>query len=290
MSEDKVKKSMLKAAVNGFYSIQKTRIRVGNNIVANFKIKLGQEPSSPETDLDADAKLLLKNLRESYKKITDGVVSMTPRQFKKDGLISDFSEFALVQQYDRLVTNEDEALKQLKYSVRDFDIYNNFLEDVTGVGPTLAAVIISGFDIHKAEYASSLWAYAGLDVVKGAGRSRKKEHLIETTYMDAEGKEQTKMGISFNPFLKTKLIGVLGSSFVKTNGKYREIYDNYKHRISNMPAHAEKSKGHLNNMAIRYAVKRFLVDLYYNWRTMEGLPIAAEYSEAKLKMVHGKAA
>ena len=267
MNEEKVKKSMLKAAVNGFYSIQKTRIRVGNNIVANFKIKLGQEPSSPETDLDADAKLLLKNLRESYKKITDGVVSMTPRQFKKDGLISDFSEFALVQQYERLVTNEDEALKQLKYSVRDFDIYNNFLEDVTGVGPTLAAVIISGFDIHKAEYPSSLWAYAGLDVVKGTGRSRKKEHLIEQTYTDAEGKEQTKMGISFNPFLKTKLIGVLGSSFVKTNGKYREIYDNYKHRISNMPAHAEKSKGHLNNMAIRYAVKRFLVDLYYNWRT-----------------------
>jgi len=83
---------------------------------------------------------------------------------------------------------------------------------------------------------------------------------------------------------------VLGSSFVKTNGKYREIYDNYKHRISNMPAHAEKSKGHINNMAIRYTVKRFLVDLYYNWRKLEGLPVADEYSEAKLKMVHGKAA
>jgi len=290
MSEDQVKKSMLKAAVNGFYSIQKTRIRVGNNIVSNFKIKLGQEPSSPETDLDADAKLLLKNLRESYKKITDGVATMTPRKFKEDGLISDFSEFALVQQYDRLVTNEDEALKQIKYAVRDFDIYRNFLEDVKGVGPTMAAVIISGFDIHKAEYPSSLWAYAGLDVVKGAGRSRKKEHLIEQTYTDAEGKEQKKMGISFNPFLKTKLIGVLGSSFVKTNGKYREIYDNYKHRISNMPAHAEKSKGHINNMAIRYTVKRFLVDLHYHWRTMEGLPVADEYSKAKLKMNHGKAA
>jgi len=290
MSEDQVKKSMLKAAVNGFYSIQKTRIRVGNNIVSNFKIKLGQDPSSPETDLDADAKLLLKNLRESYKKITDGVATMTPRKFKEDGLISDFSEFALVQQYDRLVTNEDEALKQIKYAVRDFDIYRNFLEDVKGVGPTMAAVIISGFDIHKAEYPSSLWAYAGLDVVKGTGRSRKKEHLIEQTYTDAEGKEQTKMGISFNPFLKTKLIGVLGSSFVKTNGKYREIYDNYKHRISNMPAHAEKSKGHINNMAIRYTVKRFLVDLHYHWRTMEGLPVADEYSKAKLKMNHGKAA
>ena len=284
--DNQVQRSMLKAAVNGFYSIQKTRIRVGNNIVANFKVKIGQSPGQSEDELDSQAKLLLKNLRVSYKKITDGVASMTPRKFKEDGLISDFSEFALVQQYDRLVTNEDEALKQISYAVRDFDIYRNFLEGVTGVGPTMAAVIISSISIEKAEYPSSIWAYCGLDVVKGAGRSRKKEHLVETTYTDADGKEQKKMGISFNPFLKTKLIGVLGSSFVKTNGKYREIYDNYKHRISNMPAHAEKSKGHLNNMAIRYTVKRFLVDLYYNWRTMEGLPVADEYSAAKLKMTH----
>ena len=288
--DNQVQRSMLKAAVNGFYSIQKTRIRVGNNIVGNFKVKIGQEPSSPESDLDADAKLLLQNLRASYQKITDGVASMTPRRFKEDGLISDFSEFALVQQYDKLVEAEESSFKQISYAVKGFDIYRNFLEDVKGVGPTMAAVIISGFDIHKAEYPSSLWAYAGLDVVKGAGRSRKKEHLVETTYVDADGNEQTKMGISFNPFLKTKLIGVLGSSFVKTNGKYRDIYDNYKHRISNMPSHEEKSKGHRNNMAIRYTVKRFLVDLYYNWRTMEGLPVADEYSVAKLKMTHGKAA
>ena len=284
--DNQVQRSMLKAAVNGFYSIQKTRIRVGNNIVANFKVKLGQAPGKPEDELDADAKLLLQNLRTSYKKITDGVASMTPRRFKEDGLISDFSEFALIKQYDDLITAEEESFKQISYAVRGFEIYRNFLEDVKGVGPTMAAVIISGFDIHKSQYPSSLWAYCGLDVVNGAGRSRKKEHLVETTYVDAEGKEQTKMGISFNPFLKTKLIGVLGSSFVKTNGKYREVYDNYKHRISNMPAHEEKSKGHRNNMAIRYTVKRFLVDLYYNWRTMEGLPVADEYSEAKLKMTH----
>ena len=72
---------MLKASVNGFYSMQKTRIRVGNNVVANFKIKLGQEPSASEDTLDADAKLLLSNLRISYKKITDGVVKLSPRKF-----------------------------------------------------------------------------------------------------------------------------------------------------------------------------------------------------------------
>ena len=277
---------MLKAAVNGFYSMQKTRIRVGNNIVANFKIKIGQEPSQSEDTLDADAKLLLSNLRVSYKKITDGVASMTPRRFKQNGLISEYSEFSLVQQYFNLVDAEDTALKQITYSVKEFAIYRTFLEDVKGVGPTLAAVIISGFDIHKAEYPSSLHKYAGLDVVGGKGRSRVKEHLVDSTYIDADGNEQTKKGISFNPFLKTKLIGVLGSSFVKTKGPYRDIYDNYKHRITHMPAHSEKSKAHLNNMAIRYTVKRFLTDLYVAWRTLEGLPVADQYSKGKLGINH----
>ena len=277
---------MLKAAVNGFYSMQKTRIRVGNNIVANFKIKIGQEPNQSEDTLDADAKLLLSNLRVSYKKITDGVASMNPRRFKQDGLISEYSEFSLVQQYFNLVDAEDTALKQITYSVKEFAIYRTFLEDVKGVGPTLAAVIISGFDIHKAEYPSSLHKYAGLDVVGGKGRSRVKEHLVDSTYIDADGNEQTKKGISFNPFLKTKLIGVLGSSFVKTKGPYRDIYDNYKHRITHMPAHSEKSKAHLNNMAIRYTVKRFLTDLYVAWRKLEGLPVADEYSKGKLGINH----
>jgi hypothetical protein len=279
-------KAMLKASVNGFYDLQKTRIQTGLRLVANFKVKIGQESGETETELDADAKMLRANLRVSYKRITDGIADMTPRKFKEDGLISTFSEFSLIQQYHDLIDAEESALKQIKYAVREFPIYTQFLEDVKGVGPTMAAVIISGFDIHKAEYPSSLHKYAGLDVVNGAGRSRKKDHLVDQTYLDAEGKEQTKKGISFNPFLKTKLIGVLGPSFVKTNGVYRDIYDNYKNRIANMPAHEEKTKAHRNNMAIRYTVKRFLVDLYVAWRKLEGLPVAEEYSKAKLGINH----
>ena len=106
---------MLKAAVNGFYSMQKTRIRVGNNIVANLKIKNSQEPSQSEDTLDADAKLLLANLRVSYKKITDGVASMTPRRFKQDGLISEYSELYLVQQYVDLYAAVQSAFRQIEY-------------------------------------------------------------------------------------------------------------------------------------------------------------------------------
>ena len=34
-----------------------------------------------------------------------------------------------------------------------------------------------------------MWKYAGLDVVNGAGRSRKKDHLVESAYLDKDGVE-----------------------------------------------------------------------------------------------------
>ena len=82
---------------------------------------------------------------------------------------------------------------------------------------------------------------------------------------------------------------MLGASFIKQNPDkcvYRKIYDDYKHRIENMQEHADKSKGHRHAMAVRYMIKRFLVDLYTQWRKLEGLPVADEYSIAKLGLIH----
>lgn len=99
-------------------------------------------------------------------------------------------------------------------------------------------------------------------------------------------KAAKRMGITFNPFLKTKLY-VLATSFIKQKGGYREIYDGYKHRLENSPHHVEKSKGHRHNMAMRYMVKMFLKDFWEQWRQLEGLPTPGPYSEAKLGLVHG---
>jgi hypothetical protein len=287
--------SNIRVMVRGAYDIQKLRIQMGNRIVANWKAKLGQAPSATEETLDEAEKNLLDNLRESYKKLADGVATL-PRQstFKGDELISTYTELVLIDQYIGLEKQEATQFSRLGNVLKDFPIYNEFLVNVYGIGPAMAGVILSEINIHAAEYPSSLWKYAGLDVAgDGQGRSRRKEHLVESTYIDADGVEQTKNGISFNPFLKTKLVGVLGSSFIKQSAakcQYRKIYDDYKHRLENSPAHADKSKGHRHNMAVRYAVKRFLADLYVAWRTLEGLPVANEYSVDKLGIVHHKAA
>jgi len=278
----------IRAMVRGAYDIQKLRIQAGNRIVANFKARLGQKPSEKEDTLDSEGKLVLVNIRARYKKLTDGVKTF-PRKgsFKGDELISTYTELCLVAQYSDLEREEDSLFRRLKAVLEDFSVYTEFLEPVKGIGAALAGVIISEIDITKAKYPSSLWAYAGLDVSNGSGRSRKAEHLRENEYITSDGEVKTKKGITFNPFLKTKLIGVLGSSFLRAGeNKYSKIYYDYKNRLENNPKHIEKSKGHRHNMAIRYMVKMFLLDLHIEWRRLEGLPVSKSYQEEKLGHKH----
>lgn len=280
----------IRPIVRGAYDVQKMRIETGNRLVAQFKQKLGQQPGESEDTLDADAKVLLKDLREAFEKITDGVTTLTRAKIPEDGLVSSFTELVLLDRYFELEAAESKHFRNLKHALKEHPIYNEFLEGVRGIGPAMAGVIVSEINIREAEYPSSIWRYAGLDVAPdGRGRSRRKEHLEEKEYIDADGNPATRVGITFNPFLKTKLVGVLGSSFLKQPADkciYRKVYDDYKHRLQNMPAHAEKTKGHIHNMAVRYMIKRFLVDLYRTWRALEGLPVAEEYSVAKLNITH----
>jgi len=62
----------------------------------------------------------------------------------------------------------------------------------------------------------------------------------------------------------------------------RGFYDIQKLR----PKHKEKSDMHRHNMANRYMIKRFIVDLYVEWRKLEGLPVSGEYAEEKLSISH----
>jgi len=302
------KREVLRTIVRSAYDLQKLRIQMGNRIAANFRAKLGQGPGQSEEELDKEAKNILEVLRLAYTRITDGVVEgfkiPTPRQFAKfDGLevITEYSELCLYAQYAEIERAESTHFARMGKVLEEFEIYTEFLKGVKGIGPAMAGVILSEFDIHKAEYPSSLWRYAGLDVAQdGRGRSRRKEHQIEVEYDAADGERKKRNSITFNPFLKSKLIGVLASSFLRAGeNKYSTIYNDYKHRLETDPSKQglredgktpEWSKGRRHNAALRYMVKCFLVALYNAWRPLEGLVVAPPYNEAKHGKKHKKAA
>ena len=285
----------MRTLVRSTYDLQKIRIQMGNRIAASFKTKLGQRPSESEDVLDEDAKALLGRLRESYTRITDGLVidkRFLKHPLKGDGVIDTHTELALVAQYIEIEAAEAQQFKRFKTLLDEYPIYTEFLSKVKGCGPAMAGVLISEIDIAKAKYPSSLWTYAGLDVKHdGRGTSKRAEHLIDREYTAADGTLKTKKSITYNPFLKTKLMGVLAGSFLKAgDNTYSRIYRDYKNRLENHPAWQERTKAHRHNAAMRYMVKMFLVDLYREWRRLEGLPVAPTYQEAKLGHIHGEAA
>lgn len=281
-----------KSLVRSLYDLQHQRIQLGNRICAEIKVRMGQLPGKTEEEIETEGQLYLEQARQEYKRISDAFVLNQAHKFFKVEygeytVISDPAMLLFVKVYEEQLGYEEEMTKVVKKIVEKHPLWSAFLEGVKGCGPLMSAVILSEFDIHKAERISQFWSYAGLDVADdGRGRGRYKEHQVDQAYSDKDGKEQTKKSITFNPFLKTKLVGVLASCFLKSGSDYRKVYDGYKHRLENHPKHMDKTKGHRHNMAMRYMTKIFLQDLWLKWRELEGLPVTQPYHEAVLGHVH----
>lgn len=309
---------LLRAMTRGMYDLQAERIQTGNRLCATFrhKLKTGTETNAftlveEETPIEGDeadaaaaqakakadkeAANFLKMLRDNYKLITEGVLST--RNFAPgsatEGLISNKAEAALVGVWYNMYEQEQALSKQIAKVVEAFPIYTEWMTHVRGLGPTMGAVILSSIDIYRSRYVSSVWKYAGLDVTAdGKGRSRRKADMGTITYVDPKtGELKEKKTLGYNPFLKTKLMGVLADGMIKANSQYRSVYDDRKTRTVGYNAvdpERFKTAAHRHMDAKRHMIKVFLADLYAVWREMEGLEVHPWYAEQKLGIVHSR--
>lgn len=287
-------KQLLKVMVAGAYDFQETRIRSGNRLVGNFKVKLGQDPGTSEEDMEKEAKKLIGQLRADYKNITEGVTTrITEKNFKQVGIISNFSEMEMLSSYLAMEKVEEEHFKRIGKMLNHFPIWTEFLEKVSGIGPALAGVIISNIDFEKATYASSLWKLAGLDVAwDGRGRSKRKEHLVRVDYVTKAGATAEKDSITFKPMLKTKLMGVASASFLRVGtakSPYAQSYYDYKNRIENHPRHRdlyialdiEKCKEVYGAIPKKVYRRAYVADMYERCQARV-LELTPDISEASL--------
>jgi hypothetical protein len=310
---------VLRAMVRGAYDLQQLRMQSGLRLCANFRAKLKAQGADTEDEADAEEaekkkESAIKLIKAEYRRLTDGItsekgrVAMGKLDLTGSPLISTAAEFALVSSYIALESQEAKQFRDLTGTLEEIPIYRNYLVNVTGIGPAMAGVLVAYFDPKRARHVSSFWKYAGLDVAAGSGRSRREEHLVEREYTDRNGETKTRLGVTYNPFLKTKLMGVLGPSFLRSGSEWRNFYDDYKNRILSDPARikitvnewkklhkANKADaggavdlknywtpGRIHTASTRYMVKMFLQELWVNWRKFEGLPVTLPYREAKL--------
>ncbi len=226
----------------------------------------------------------------------------------------------LIEQSEKLKHIEKEIEKEVGHYLKGAPIWETWLKEQRGIAFKLGGVILSAFDIERADTVSKMWRYAGLGV-------------------DAEGKaEARKKGVklTYNPWLKGKMTKILGECLLRANSPFRKFYDNYKHRKENTlvdvcmgckglgtlsitddteeegvlieekktkkkkkkavkcenckgtggPAPWGCSQKHRHNAAMRYMSKMFLQQLWEQWRRIEDLPVRPPYAEEFLNRVH----
>jgi hypothetical protein len=192
---------------------------------------------------------------------------------------------------------EDGIKKDIKKAVKEIPIWGYWLKDVKGVGETFSAQLVhliqgqvhtpeckverdkyfskkdKGEDKRAQRYEcdcpvvgmerfktiSSLWKYAGMDVVNGKAPRRTKGQKI-----------------TWNPRLRSVCYNI-GKSFVMVGkgGYYRGYYDEVK--AKEKLKHPELTKGHIDARARRKVVKRFLSHLFVKWYELEGLEAPMPY-------------
>lgn len=177
----------------------------------------------------------------------------------------------LVWCHNSLRETERELAKRLDAWSSHTNIRIRFLSRVQGIGPIFSSALIAWLEpISRFDNISKLWKYCGLAPDQKRQRGKK---------------------LGYNPHLKT-LAWKIACSFEKQQAKksvYRRLYNEKKKYLAQRPDLAEpvkkKVKGaklHIRLLALRFIEKRFLADLWVQWRTLERLPVTQPYSIAVL--------
>jgi hypothetical protein len=245
----------------------------------------------------------LKLLVNSFSDIQLQRVVLSNRiKLKKDGTgqkvndgktlrVEDYSFLRVL--LDEISLQEERLKKEINKELKTYKIYNEFLINVKGIGDTLAGILLANFDIYKADTVSKFYAFAGIckGLVRGIkwiGKAGNKKP-VRTDILVQRDRLTEGFSSPFNKDLRSKLLGVLAASFLKSNSPYRLFYDNYKNRKEQeFKGNKDYSKLRIHRMANRYMIKMFLSDFWTKWREIENLPIRIPYAEEYLGKVHSE--
>jgi transposase len=208
----------------------------------------------------------MANQLRAYKRRTDDLLTNT----------SDFlTEQLLVT--EKVLKDRTKQVEKWIKKHKDEDRLIGSALGVRSVGAKTVAYCIAYIDLEKANHASSLWAYAGLDK-PSHGRYTKGK---------AGGGNKTLRCALWN----------MADSQMKGSGAYRGVYDRTKERLSKSEkmvdsrntqgklvnvAWKDTKPSHRHGAALRAIMKHFLADYWFVGRTLLGLPTNPLYVQEKL--------
>ena len=279
--EPKPNVEMATIIANVYYGHQAARIanfsRIRNLIRRRYEDLPLNIPEDRKEDKAYINRYIDKNLEFLLKEIV-----------KKQGKLSK-EEQCFIEEFTQIAHETKRLEKRCLKLMDEFLAHEpiwQWLQRIRGISKVLAINLIRNFGYcEEAKSPSSIWKFAGLDVVDGKARVRKRGEKAQ-----------------YRP--RAKVVSwLIGDSFLKQRTPYyREIYDKEKQRLEAMEfkpgeLHAKYPNSyevtdmklkplHIHRRAMRKMVKRFLVHYYVVARKLKGLPIRPPYVEEKLKHQH----
>lgn len=180
-------------------------------------------------------RISLGNRISALKRGTDGAVNPIPDIYE--------------QLYQSTITMEDIIDKSLAQELKEWAVYTHWLSHVKGIGPSLAAQMLSLLHRPSAQKGPSSWYKAAglIAEPRPDGQNRlprprkvrcfkcqsttfkiinKVRTCTECGYELAPGEGK----VSYHPWLRRCLYNV-ATSFVRLGGYYRDVYDNCKRQV-----------------------------------------------------------
>jgi len=225
-----------------------------NDVIENVEETREREPLTPAVLLRSlvDSRSSLQKLRiaagNRVSAVKRGLDKVPPEVLE-----------LLVSLHERFHEAERETEKDLSVFVKK-EMDDPLLEhimSVKGIGPVLAATLISMISFERANSASALQRYAGFGVVDG-----KRERRVR-------GQKS-----SFNGRLKAAC-RVVGMELKHHNPAYRNIYEKAVEYYGR--SHSEWTEPHIKNAALDKVIKLFLSHLWMHGRIIRGLSISKPY-------------
>ena len=266
--------ALLELAASGYERAQRDRIRYGEQLRAILQRRDAYGELALLADHDNDPDALLREIRETG----GGPVPLLGRL------------------YANAWEQEREMGAQMQSLISRHPAWS-WLQGVRGIGSVLAARLLSRLDITRAPSPASFWAYCGLGTVaaeelvceqcgtrvfvapgtkvsaphalagrRGTCAGPLRPRGLAGTVRVAQGRPRRGERAAYDLEAKT-ICYLIGVSFVRCGGPYRDVYDERKAHIASQHPDWPPKRVHL--AAVRATVKRFLADLWVAWREVK---------------------
>jgi len=309
-----IDKNIGRLATQGYYILQQSRLKYMNQI-RDILRKINEGIAFDEIEEKKETKKFDKKYADSNldklnsKLLLEGKMDKQTNEFIKQCLeiVNGGKEtkefdcphckeiFQVTDDFSGMKSIENQYKKLIARAIKQEPIYVEFLSKIRGVGPIHSANLVKIFgDCSKFSTLSRLRAYVGYGVNED-GKAPRKE----------KGKT-----LNFNHRARS-LIYMISQNLMKQNkGIYRKKFEEYKKKQEEREfpegylkrmygAKKEKkngkgykkedtklSKGHVNNRALRKAVKLLLAHFWEASRELAGLPHEKSYEEGVLEHTH----